>query len=215
MQIKVSRGRAFTSADTATSGGVAIVNEQFAGRYWPNQDPIGRRVRLARNPGGWLEIVGVTRTGKYLWIAEPPTPFLYLPFAQHERSRLSLLVESTTTDAAALASPLRALVAAIDVSQPIANTQPFARLYQERAIVVPRILMQTAGAIALLGLTLALVGVYGLVAYSVARRTREIGIRMAIGAAKSDVLSMVLRQGLALSVTGVAAGGMASIVVAR
>jgi len=223
MQVKVVRGRPFTDADTAASRAVAIVNEQFANRYWPNQDPIGKRIRLPnkRQPGSAslsgerLEIVGVTRTGKYLWIAEAPMPFLYLPFAQQDRTRMSLLVESTSADASGLAAPLRELVASIDVAQPIANAQTFAQLYRQRAVAVPTIIMQTVGTIGVLGLTLALIGVYGLVAYSVTRRTREIGIRMAIGAAKSDVLAMVLRQGLILSVSGIAVGGVASVVVAR
>ena len=223
MQVRVIRGRPFTDADTAASRAVAIVNEQFANRYWPNQDPIGKRIRLPnkRQPGSAslsgerLEIVGVTRTGKYLWIAEAPMPFLYLPFAQQDRTRMSLLVESTSADASGLAAPLRELVASIDVAQPIANAQTFAQLYRQRAVAVPTIIMQTVGTIGVLGLTLALIGVYGLVAYSVTRRTREIGIRMAIGAAKSDVLAMVLRQGLILSVSGIAVGGVASVVVAR
>ena len=223
MQVKVIRGRPFTDTDTAASRAVAIVNEQFANRYWPNQDPIGKRIRLPnkRQPGSAslsgerLEIVGVTRTGKYLWIAEAPMPFLYLPFAQQDRTRMSLLVESTSADASGLAAPLRELVASIDVAQPIANAQTFAQLYRQRAVAVPTIIMQTVGTIGVLGLTLALIGVYGLVAYSVTRRTREIGIRMAIGAAKSDVLAMVLRQGLILSVSGIAVGGVASVVVAR
>ena len=223
MQVRVIRGRPFTDADTAASRAVAIVNEQFANRYWPNQDPIGKHIRLPnkRQPGSAslsgerLEIVGVTRTGKYLWIAEAPMPFLYLPFAQQDRTRMSLLVESTSADASGLAAPLRELVASIDVAQPIANAQTFAQLYRQRAVAVPTIIMQTVGTIGVLGLTLALIGVYGLVAYSVTRRTREIGIRMAIGAAKSDVLAMVLRQGLILSVSGIAVGGVASVVVAR
>jgi ABC-type antimicrobial peptide transport system permease subunit len=92
--------------------------------------------------------------------------------------------------------------------------QTFSRLYQDRTIVIPTLIMQTVGTICLLGLTLALIGLYGLVAYSVARRTREIGIRIAVGAARSDVLSMVLRQGLALSLTGITIGGVASVAVA-
>jgi putative ABC transport system permease protein len=212
MRIAVIRGRAFTAADTASSRGVAVVNEEFAHRYWPNQDPIGKRIRLF-DRGSWLEVVGLTRTGKYTWIAEAPTPFLYLPLAQQPRTRMSLVVESTMADAGSLASPLRDAVRALDVTQPIANVQTLSHLYEERAFKVPAIIMQTVGAICLLGLALALIGLYGLVAYSVSRRTREIGIRMAIGAARSDVLSMVLRQGLLLSLIGVGVGGAASVVV--
>ena len=215
MQIRIERGRRFTTADSRVTRGVAIVNDEFATRYWPNQDPIGKRIRLPDRQGVVLEIVGVTTTTKYTWIAEAPMPFLYLPFAQQPRTRMSLLVESGAGDAAELASPLRNVVHALDVNQPIANLQTFAHVYHERAITVPSIIVQTVSAIGLLGLILALVGLYGLVAYTVARRTREIGIRMAIGAAGSDVRSMVLRQGLTLALTGMVIGGVASVVVGR
>ena len=215
MHIEIIGGRPFTSGDNETAPGVAIVNEQFAARYWPNQNAIGRRIRLPRRHDALLEIVGVTRTGKYTWIGEAPMPYVYVPFAQQPRARMSLLVESMMPDAAALAAPLREIVRTLDVDQPISKMQTYAHLYRERAVAVPGIIMQTVIAISLIGLTLALVGLYGLVAYSVSRRTREIGIRMAIGAARSNVLSMVLRQGLLLSVAGIALGGLASVGVAR
>jgi ABC-type antimicrobial peptide transport system permease subunit len=106
-------------------------------------------------------------------------------------------------------------VRALDVNQPIFNVQTLSSLYQERAIAVPLMIMQMVSTMGVLGVALALVGLYGLVAYSVARRTREIGIRMAIGADKSRVLKMVLAQGLMLSLAGVAIGGVASVAVAR
>jgi len=215
MRIKLLRGRAFTSADTADSLRVAIVNQEFADRYWPKQDPIGKRIRLAERKSPWLDIVGVTRTGKYTWIAELPTPFVYVPFAQEQQPRMSLLVESNTADASELAGPLRDVVRALDVNQPIANLQTVDQMYKQRAIAVPAIIIRTVATIALVGLTLALIGLYGLVAYSVARRTREIGIRIAIGAAKSTVLSMVLRQGLALAMAGIAICGLVRVAVAR
>ncbi len=215
MQIPVARGRAFTADDKDGSRLVAIVNEELAKTYWPNQDPVGKRIRLADSRGPWLDVVGVTPTGKYTWVGEAPTPFLYLPFAQHERTEMSLMVETANADPAVLVTPLRDVVRSIDVNQPISNLRTFWSLYQERTIAIPLIVMQMVGAMGLLGLMLALIGLYGLVAYSVARRTREIGIRMAIGAGKSDVLTMVLRQGLTLSLAGVAVGGVASVVVGR
>jgi putative ABC transport system permease protein len=162
-----------------------------------------------------MEVVGVTKTGKYMWIAETPKPFLYLPFAQQERARVTLLVETTNADAAFLAAPLRNVVGTLDVNLPVLNVQTYSSLYHERVIAVPLMIMQIVGTMGLLGLTLALIGLYALVAYSVARRTREIGIRMAIGAGKSDVLKMVLRQGLMLSIGGIVVGGVASVAVAR
>jgi ABC-type antimicrobial peptide transport system permease subunit len=106
-------------------------------------------------------------------------------------------------------------VRTLDANQPVFDVRTLSSLYQERAITLPLMIMQMVGTMGLLGLALALIGLYGLVAYSVARRTQEIGIRMAIGASKRDVLRMVLRQGLTLSIAGIAVGGAASIVVAR
>ena len=107
------------------------------------------------------------------------------------------------------------MVRTLDVNMPVLDVQTYSSLYHQRAIAVPLIIMQVVATMGLLGLTLALIGLYALVAYSVARRTREIGIRMAIGAGKSEVLKMVLRQGLMLSIGGIAVGGAASVVVAR
>src|SRR5207245_805774 len=144
-----------------------------------------------------------TKTGKYTWIAETPTPFLYLPFAQQERTRMSLLLGTMNAEPAFLSAPLRDVVRTLDVNMPVFNVQTFSSLYRERTIAVPLMIMQLVATMGVLGLTLALIGLYALIAYSVARRTREIGIRMAIGAAKSDVLRMVLRDGLRLSIGGV------------
>jgi predicted permease len=215
MKAGLMRGRAFTADDRDDSRGVAIVNEEFAKTYWPNQEPIGKRLRLNNGEGPWLEVVGLTTTGKYLFVAEPPRPFLYLPFAQHQRTAMSLIVETTNADATPLAAPLRDVVRGLDVNQPVMNVRTFSSLYEQRAIRVPRRILEIVGTMGLIGLTLTLIGLYGLVAYSVARRTREIGLRMAVGANRSDVLKMVLRQGLMLSTAGLLVGGVASVAVAR
>jgi predicted permease len=215
MNVDIVRGRAFTANDKEGAPLVAIINEEFARAHWPNQDPIGKRLRLNDTSGPWLEVVGMTKTGKYLFVGEPPTQFLYRPFGQHHRTAMTLLVETSGGDPALLASPLRELVRDLDVNQPVVNLRTLASLYERRAIDIPLRILQTVATIGLLGLTLALVGLYGLVAYSVARRTREIGLRMAIGADRSDVLKMVLRQGFILSTVGILVGGVASIGVAR
>ena len=215
MHTGLVRGRAFTADDTDGSRRVVIVNEEFAKTYWPNQDPIGKRMRLNDSQSPWLEVVGLTKTGKYLFIGEAPTRFLYLPFAQNERTAMSLLVETTSGDPASLAAPLRDVVRDFDVNQPVVSVRTFSSFYEQRAIAIPLRILQTVGTMGLLGLTLALIGLYGLVAYSVARRTREIGIRMAIGASRLDVLRMVLGQGLMLAMAGILIGGIASVAVAR
>jgi predicted permease len=207
-------GREFAASDKAESRRVAIVNEQFAKTYWPGQNPIGKRLRLNDAGGPWLDVVGVAKTAKYLFIGETATPFLYIPFAQHQNDRMTLVVE-TYGDPASIAGPVRDVVRSLDPSQPVYNVRTFANHYQQRAIAIPRLIMQTVGGMGLLGLTLALVGIYGLIAYSVSRRTREIGIRMAIGGNKASILAMVLRQGFKLSVLGILAGSVVSFGVAR
>jgi len=214
MKMAIVRGRGFTAGDKAGARRVAVVNEEFARSYWPKQDPIGKRFRLNDSKGPWIEVVGLTRTSRYFFIAEPPMKFLYLPFSQEQNSRMSLIVE-TFADPATIAMPLRAVVRGIDPNQPIYNVRTFSSFYEQRAIAVAMTLMQVVATMGLLGLTLALIGLYGLIAYSVSRRTQEIGIRMAIGADRVEVLKMVLRQGFVLVLAGIAAGGALSVVVAR
>jgi cell division protein FtsX len=156
-----------------------------------------------------VEIVGVAKTGKYLWIGEPPTEYLYLPLAQHPQSNMTLVAQSAG-EAASLVAPLREMVRGLDANQPVYDVRTMTDYYQMRAVSVPVMIIETVGAMGLIGLLLAMVGLYGLMAYSVARRTREIGIRMAIGADRAVVVRMVLRQGLTLAVTGLAIGLAAS-----
>jgi predicted permease len=211
---RILSGRAFTVADRADSRAVAIVNEQFASVYWPGQNPVGKQMRLAGKDGR-VEIVGLTETGRYFSVGEPPLPFVYFPYAQREQAQMTLLVETASRDATPLAAPLRDLVRRIDVNQPVYSVQTASEHYERRAIAPRLMVSRTAGAMGVMGLTLALVGLYGLVTYSVARRTRELGIRMAIGATRWDVVKMVLRQGMVLSVTGIVLGAAGSVAVAR
>ena len=204
MAIPILQGRPFRATDTATSPHVGIVNEELAKQYWPGKDPIGKRFRLDHN-GPLVQIVGVAKTSKYLWFAEPPTDYLYLPVAQNPRAKLTLLAQSFG-DPAALVAPLREVVRGLDTNQPIFDVRTMEDLYQKRAVSNPNMIIGTIGAMGLIGLVLALVGLYGLVAYTAGRRTREIGIRMAIGAQRTTVLRMVMRQGLRLSLTGIAVG---------
>jgi putative ABC transport system permease protein len=210
----IMNGRSFTDADSKDSRRVAIVNEVFAARYWPNREVVGKRLRL-NNSENWVEVVGVAKTEKYSNILESPTPFIYLPFAQQEKPQMSLLVQTVNADASSLAASLREVVREIDVNQPVFSLQTFSSFYEREATGAQLLVLRTAAGMGLLGLTLSLVGLYGLVAYTVARRTREIGIRVAIGAQRTDVLIMVLRQGMVLAIAGITAGGIASVAAAR
>jgi predicted permease len=214
MQTPIIQGRAFTANDKEGAPLVAIVNQQFADTYWPHQDPIGKRLQLRSKKDQWAQVVGVTRTGKYTYVGEPPTPFLYLPLAQSDTTHMVMFTE-TIGDPASVVGSLRQVVHDLDANQPVFNVRTMVNFYQQRAIATPRMIMEIVGTMGTMGLFLALIGLYGLVAYSVARRTREIGVRIAIGARPSDVLRMVLRQGLVLALVGIGLGSLVAVAVAK
>jgi predicted permease len=205
MAVPIVRGRGFRVSDVFGGPRVAVINQVMAAHYWPNQDPIGKRFRLGDRNGKWVEIVGVAKTGKYLWIGEPPTEFMYLALDELPRARMTLVAQSLG-DAAGQVAPLREMVRGLDANQPVYDVRTMQDLYQARALSTPLMINEVVAAMGLIGLALALVGLYGLMAYSVSRRTREIGIRMAIGADRASVMGMVLRQGLRLALTGLAIG---------
>jgi len=206
MRVEITRGRAFTDEDRAGSRRVAIVNQQFAKTYWPNQDPIGRRLRLDRADGPEAEVVGVARTGHYLFANEAPAPYVYVPYAQNPHPQMTLIVQSAG-DPSALAAPLRDLVQSIDANLPMFNLRPVATLYESRATGTWLQLFQIVGTMGFIGLTLATTGLYGLIAYTVSRRVKEFGIRVAIGASRRDVVWLVQSRGLILAGIGIALGG--------
>jgi len=211
MGISLVRGRGFREEDGSGAPRVAIVNEQYVAHYSPNQDPIGKRFALKqRGTSTWIEIVGVARTTKYLWLGEPSTEFVYLPYRQNPRSEMVLLTESAG-DPSSLVAPLRSLVQELDRLQPIYNVRTMDDFYQKRTITIFNTIIGTVGAMGMMGLALAIVGLYGLVAYATSRRTKEIGIRMAIGAGRTTVLRMVLRQGLILAIAGLVVGLFAGV----
>jgi len=209
MGLTILRGRNFTINDSAAAPRVAIVNQRFAERYWPNQDPVGKRFRLADADKTWVQVVGLAKMSKYTFIAEPPTEFIYFPYRQQKLTRMAMLAQSAG-DPASLTAPLRQVVRSLDVNLPIYNVRTMEQFYRMRTVTIFNVLVTVIGAMGLMGLGLALVGLYGLVAYAAARRTREIGIRMAIGAGRSAVLRMVLGQGLGLAVVGLVVGLVAS-----
>jgi predicted permease len=214
LDIPLIAGRNCTRRDDEHAPRVAIVNQRFADHYWPNQDPLGKRFRLESAKNAWVEIVGIAKMSKYLFIAEPPSDFVYLPYRQNPPRRIFLVARSSG-DPAALAAPLREVVRGLDVDMPIFNVRTMDELYQMRATSIFNVLVTTIGAMGLMGLGLSIVGLYGLVAYAASRRTREIGIRMAIGATAPNVLRMVLGQGAALARRGLVLGLAAGVGAGR
>jgi macrolide transport system ATP-binding/permease protein len=206
MNVPILRGRGIESTDTEDSPRVALVNKTLASRYWPGQDAVGKRIRLTNSPGQpFAEIVGVTADGKYNFIGEAPTPWMYLAQRQDPGARSTLIIASRG-DSAALAAPLRDVVRQLDAGMPIAGVRTIEEFYYGNAVGIVTALVAITASMGLLGLTLAMVGLYGLVAYLVARQTREIGIRMAVGAQRGSVLRMVLRRGCLRAVWGAALG---------
>lgn len=212
MHVEIVRGRAFDGHDRAGSRRVAIVNEEFAKTYWPNQSALGKRLGLDSTEGPAAEVVGGAKTGRYQIPWETPRPYVYLPYEQNQRSRMTLIAEPAG-DPSALAAPLREAVHSLDAELPAYNLRSVTSTVSW-ASGAWLILLQTIAAMGLLGLTLAMVGLYGLISYSVSRRTAEIGLRMAIGASKADVLRLVIRQGVMLAATGIAIGGILAAVTA-
>jgi len=213
MHVEITRGRAFTDHDRAGSRLVAIVNQEFAKTYWPNQEPIGKRIRLDSADGPAAEIVGVAKTGHYLAVNEAPAPFVYLPYQQNPRQRMTLVVQSMG-DAGLIAKPLRDAVGSIDGNVPVFNLRTVATLYESRVTDTWLQFFQMVGTMGFIGLALATTGLYGLISYTVSRRVKEFGIRVAVGAKRRDVVWLVERRGLILAGLGIAIGGALSMAAA-
>ena len=202
--VGVVRGRAFLPTDTADSPWVAVVDQTFADRYL-GSNPIGKRLRLVQMGGGTAEVVGVTVLSRHNSIFNRPQPFLYLPVTQHPLPRMTLIAE-TEGDPAIMAGPLREVVRSIDINVPVYRVETMEELFEQRAVAVANILIGTTMIVGLVGLCLALIGLYAIVSYQVSRRVREIGIRMAVGAERAQVLGMILKQAAVMGLIGVAVG---------
>ena len=214
MEIPVLRGRGFRPTDTIEAPRVAIVNETLARRYWPGRDAVGSRFRLGGDAQSWVQVVGVARDSKYFYVVEPAQEALYLPFRQEPRGTIVVLA-ATAGDSLSTVRPLREIVRTLDPELPIAEAQTIEAFYAARATGFLKIATEMVGGIGLMGTALTMVGLYGLVSFSVARRTREIGIRMAIGATYAHVLKMILRQGMRPAWSGLGAGLILSIAATR
>jgi predicted permease len=210
MQIPLVSGRDFTSQDTQTSQHVVIVNEAFADRYWPNDDGVGKRVRV---DGEWATIVGVTRTGSYYSLRDAALPFIYTPILQ-DYSNTATVHLRVTGNPLSYARAVEKAVHDLNANMPVFDESTLKSRVQV-ASTGQRVAGTFVGAFGLLALILAAVGIYGVIAYTARQRTREIGIRMALGAQSVDVFRLILSNGLRLIVSGLTIGLVLSLMLTR
>lgn len=206
MRVPLLRGRVFRENDNDKVPLVAIVNQTMARQFWPNQDPIGKRFSLKSATGPFVEVVGLAADGKFIFIGWDKKPYFFVPLAQNSTSFRTLQIRSSVPPESLIA-PVQNEVRALDPNMPVSDVQTMRQsLSGGNGFFVFQIGAILAAAMGLLGLTLAVVGVYGVVSFAASQRTHEIGIRMALGANRLDILRMVLRQGLVLVIGGVLSG---------
>lgn len=210
--IPILRGRAFSATDRPGTAPVAIINEAMAKQYWPNEDPLGRRLRIF-NDKVPREIVGIAKTIKVNFLGEDPTPYLYLPLEQNYASQVTVQVRAAG-DPAAFLPTVRRELQQVEPGMPLLNVNTYQNVLQQ-SLWAPRMGAWLLGIFAFLALLLASIGLYGVMAYSVSQRTRELGIRLALGARQEDVRNMVVAQGLLLALGGVVLGFAAAFGLAR
>src|SRR5258708_2080271 len=210
MRIPFVHGRDFDERDQEGARGVVIINETMARRYWPGGDALGRRLKLTKD---WLEIIGIAKDVKYRSLREAPQPFLYLPLLQDYRSNM-ILVARTATEPEQMSRSVRAVIAALDPGIPIFDVKTLEE-HVGVSLYLQRMAATLLSIFGLLALSLAAIGLYGVMAYSVSQRTRELGIRISVGAERRDIFKLILGQGLVITVVGLLAGLVAAFAVTR
>ncbi len=213
MKTPIVQGRGFTENDDEKSARVVVVNETMARHFWPNQNPVGKRLRLGDSPEPFYEVVGVARNGKYYLLGEGPTNFMFLPLRQNYVGEVTLIAQ-TSARPDSLAAAIRQEVAGLDSELPVYGVKTMPE-YLDRLLSGPKSIAVLVGVFGLIALLMSAVGLYGVMSYAVAQRTREIGIRMALGAQTATVFSLVIKQGMRLALVGVTIGLIAAFGLTR
>ena len=216
MRVPLVEGRAFKDSDNETAPPVAIVNQTMAKRFWPNEDPIGKRFSFKSAAGPFAEVVGLARDGQTMWmLSQDFQPYFYVPLAQNFHSSLSLQAR-TSVPPESLITAVLAEIRKLAPDLPVLNVGTMQQgIHGLGGLFIFRLAASLAGVMGLLGLTLATVGAYGVVSFAAAQRTREIGIQMALGATRRDILTAIVRQGLQLTLIGIATGLVAAFGLSR
>ena len=217
LEIPIKQGRGLSPADTETSERVIVINNAMARRYWPNEDPVGKRLMIGESSKdtSWRTIVGVVSDNRHASLSEAPVPTAFITYHQDFESwpRMGFVIKAKT-GAAGLASVVRKELASIDPAQPLYAVEPMDNLLQA-SVAQRRFIMLLLGSLSAIAVMLAMVGVYGVISFSVGERTQEIGIRMALGARAVDVLRMVLSQGMRVTCVGIVIGLIAAFALTR
>jgi len=213
MGIRLLRGRTFTEHDNKDAPGVAVINEEMARRSFPGEDPIGKGINVTNGPERFRQIIGIVADVKQYGLAQPSTMQTYEPSLQNPFSGMTLVVR-TDGDLGTLSGAIRSEVLAIDREQPLSRIRPLEQIVSE-SMSKERFLMLLLGIFAAVALTLAAVGLYGVISYSVTQRTHEIGIRAALGAQRKDVLKLIVGQGMMLALIGVGIGLVVAFAATR
>jgi predicted permease len=215
MRVPLLQGRGFQENDDGKAPSVAIVNQTMARRFWPNENALGKRFSMKSATGPWIQVVGVAADGKYVFVGWSHQPYFYVPLAQNYTSYRALQLR-TSVPPETLASQVQSEVHALDPTMPISDMRTMKEaLSGVNGFFIFRVGAILAASLGILGLTLAVVGVYGVVSYAASQRTHEIGIRMALGAHRWNILVLVLRQGLLLVMAGVACGLVLALALTR
>lgn len=206
MGLRLDRGRMLNESDTRDTARVAVINRALAEACWPGRDPIGRRFQPWKD-GPWIEVVGVAATAKYVMIGEPDRPYIYVPLAQDNTAPVTLMLR-TAGDPASVTASVRAAMRELDPHLPVYDIRSMDELMNQSVFAFMPLRMGStlAGIQGTIGLLLAIMGLYAVVSFGVTQRTREIGIRMAIGARPGEVVRAMLREGMRLTLIGILIG---------